>query len=483
MNWSTVGWILGVAWVSLAAALAAPLVLAALLGEPWRPFGVAIAAALSLGGILLYGLRGAQRGLGHRDALLTVSLVWVSACAIGALPFATHPEVRLGPVDALFESVSGFTTTGATVLSGLDGLPSSVLLWRSITQWLGGMGIVIFGVAVLPLLGVGGMQLYKAEAPGPTKDKITPRIAETAKVLWVLYLGLTLAGAGVFFFNGMNAFDALNHAMTAVSTGGFSTHDQSLGYYDSGVIYFAATLTMLAGGTSFAVLHRFVTGGASWSDQPELRTYIGIFGLATAAIAADLLINASGDFPTTLEALQHASFQAASILTTTGYTTTDFDLWPAASHMVLLALFFTGGMAGSTAGGPKVVRVVLLGRVAMMQLSKLVHRHAVEVARLGRHTVDEKVVMGCLVFVSMWLVLVVAGTVALSVGGTDVMSSLCAAAVSLGNIGPGFGAVGPSHTFAAFDSWSKLVMSALMLLGRLEVYTLLVVLTPGFWRF
>ena len=483
MNLSTVGRLLGAVWLGLAGTLTVPMTLAAWLGEPWQPFGLAVITALGCGGGLLLRLRGARAVLGHRDAFLTVSLVWISVCAIGAIPFATWPEPRMAAIDALFESVSGFTTTGATVLSGLDALPRSLLLWRSITQWLGGMGIVVFGLAILPLLGVGGMQLYKAEAPGPTKDRMTPRIAETAKLLWTLYLGLSLAAAVAFFVEGMTAFDAINHAMTAVSTAGFSTHDQSLGHFDSGLIHLIAMLTMLAGGTSFAILHRLATGTASWSDQPELRAYVGIFLLATALLTADLRMNMSDSFPHLIEALEHASFQAASILTTTGYTTADFDRWPVASHIVLLGLFFVGGMAGSTAGGPKVVRVILLLRLSTRQFYRLVHRRAVDVVRLGQHTLDDRVLSSSAGFLAMWLVLLAAGTLALSASGTDPTSSFSAAMASLGNVGPSFGAVGPSQTFAHFDAGSKLVLAALMILGRLEIYTVLIIVTPGFWRY
>lgn len=478
---STVGWILSVVCMGLGGVLAVPLALAVVLGEPWGPFASAAGTGLCLGALLFLRFRGTQRSLSHRAAFLTVSLVWGAACAIGAIPFAI--ALNLHPVDALFESVSGFTTTGSTVLSGLDTLPRSLLLWRSMMQWLGGMGIVVFGVAILPLLGVGGMQLYKAEAPGPSKDKLTPRIAETAKVLWALYFGLTLVAAGFFYLDGMSVFDAVNHSMTAISTGGFSTHDESMGYFDSNLIFVVTTITMLAGGTSFAVLRRMLTGEFSWRDQPELRAYVAIFCVATAAITVDLSTSMSDGFPTLAGALTHASFQVASILTTTGYATSDFDRWPGVSHAVLLSLFFVGGMAGSTAGGPKVVRVVLLAKVTLSQVPRLLHRRAVVVVRLGKTTVDERALIGSLGFLSMWVLLLAVGTLALSASGTDLMSSLTAAAACLGNIGPGFGAVGPANTFASFDIWSKLVMQALMLLGRLEVYTLLVVLTPSFWRF
>ncbi len=483
MKWGSVRWVLGAAWLGLSGVFAIPLALALLWGEPWQPFGYALASALSAGLLARLGSLDAQPSFGHRDAFLTVTLVWVSVCALGTIPFATHPALGMPIVDALFESVSGFTTTGATVLSGLDQLPWSLLLWRSLTQWLGGMGMVIFGVAILPLLGVGGMGLYKAEAPGPPKDKMTPRIAETAKLLWVLYLGATVVSGLLFYGGGMSAFDAVNHAMTAISTAGFSTHDQSFGYWDSSLIHVVTTATMLAGGTSFAILHRALTGGFAWSEHPELRAYVGVFCLATLLLTLDLSMHMGEAFPGVLVALEHAAFQAASILTTTGYSTRDFDLWPGMSHVVLLSLFLVGGMAGSTAGGPKVIRVLLLTRLATMQFFKLLHRRGVDVVRLGAHTVDDEILASTLGFVAMWGILLAIGTLALAASGTDVMTSFSAAAASLGNVGPAFGGAGPSQTFAHFDTWSKLVMELLMILGRLEIYTVLIVLTPGFWRF
>jgi len=481
MNLRTVGWLLGGVWLALAGIMLAPLLAALVLSEPWRPFAYAITLAGGIGGALLFFLRRVQRALDHRSAFLAVSLVWVSACLLGSVPYLSYSDPDIYWVDALFEATSGFTTTGATVLSGLDQFPRSLLLWRSITQWLGGMGMVIFGVAILPLLGVGGMQLYKAEAPGPTKDKMTPRIAETAKLLWVLYLGLTVLTAIMFYAAGMSLFDAINHAMTSISTAGFSTHDASLGYFDSASIHLIATVAMLAGGTSFAILHRALTGGMSWSDQPELRAYTGIFLLACTLITIALLHD-GGEFSSFLSALRHAAFQAASILTTTGYTTTDYDAWPAVATAVLFGLFFVGGMAGSTSGGVKVIRVVLLGRLAMAQFFRLLHPHAVDVVRLGPRTVDDRILASSLGFIGMWLILLAIGTGLLSFGGDDVVTCFSAAAASLGNIGPAFAEVGPTRTYVELSPGSKLITQALMLLGRLEIYTLLIVLTPSFWR-
>ena len=482
MKIKTVGWLIGAAWAGLAGVFAAPLLLALARAEPWQPFAIAAALAAAGGGLLLGLLRGAERSLDQRSAFLAVTAILLSVCALGAVPFATWPEPRLSLVDALFEATSGFTTTGATVLAGLDDLPRSLLLWRSIMQWLGGMGMVIFGIALLPLLGVGGMQIYRGEAPGPSKDQMVPRIAETARLLGLLYLGITVVAGALFRVTGMNLFDAICHAMTSIATGGFSTHDASLGHFDSGAIQVVAIAAMLAGGTSFAILRRALAGGVVWSEHPELRAYLGFFLLATALIALDLALNRDGSFASFASVLEHAAFQSASILSTTGYATRDWGEWPGLSQVTLFSLFFVGAMAGSSGGGIKVVRIVLLARLAFAQFYRLLHPHAFSVVRIGSRTVDDAIVVSSLGFIGLWFLLLALGTAVISWHGSEIFSSVSAAAATLGNVGPGFGQVAPGHTFASFETGPKLMMIALMVLGRLEIYTVLIVLTPAFWR-
>ena len=482
MKIQTVGWLIGAVWAGLAGVFAAPLLLALVRGEPWQPFAIAAAVAAAGGGLLLALLRKAERALDQRSAMLAVSAILLSVCVLAAVPFASYPEPRMSLVDSLFEATSGFTTTGATVLSGLDDLPHSLLLWRSLMQWLGGMAMVIFGIGILPLLGVGGMQIYREQAPGPSKDQVTPRIAETARLLWLLYLGMTVVAAALFRATGMNLFDAICHAMTSIATGGFSTHDASLGYFDSSAIHVVAIVAMLAGGTSFAILHRALAGGAVWSEHPELRAYLGFYLLATGLIALDLALNRGGGFASFAGVLEHAAFQAASILSTTGYATRDWGQWPGLSQVTLFSLFFVGAMAGSTGGGIKVVRIVLLGRLAFAQFYRLLHPHAFSVVRIGSRTVDDAIVVSSLGFIGLWFLLLALGTAVISWHGSEFLSSVTAAADTLGNIGPGFVQVGPGHTFASFEAVAKLMMIALMVLGRLEIYTLLIVLTPAFWR-
>jgi trk system potassium uptake protein TrkH len=482
MDLRTVGWLLGLTLNLLSVAMLAPLTLGALLGEPWLPFAMAAAAGSALGGPLLIATAGGRRRFDHRSAFLAIGVTGVAACVLGSVPFLLHPAVDLDPTGAFFEASAGLTTTGATVLSGLEGLPRSLLLWRSLSQWIGGMGMVLLGVAVLPLLGVGGMSLYKAEVPGLSKERMTPRIAETARLLGVLYVSLSVINAALLYFGGMTAFDSICHAMTTISTAGFSTHDRSFAHYDSAYLHGVTTLLMLTGGTSFAILHRSLTQGISWSDHPELRLYLGLFVFASLLIAVDLANEMPAEFPNAAEALEHAAFQVASLLSTTGYSTRDFASWPTLSQAVLFTLFFVGGMAGSTAGGVKVIRVLLMVRFAFAQFFRLVHPRGVSAMKLGTRTVDDTVPQSVAGFMALWLLLWLLGAGVIAMTGSDLFTSLSAAAVTLANIGPGLGGVGPSHTWEAFPPLAKLVFSALMILGRLEIYTVLVILTPGFWQ-
>ncbi|MCE2392803.1 MAG: TrkH family potassium uptake protein, partial [Proteobacteria bacterium] len=334
----TIGWLLGLVLVLVAIAMLAPLILALVLGEPWRPFGRAIAVEALVGGALLLGLRRRARALDHRSAFLAVALSWVLACLAGSVPYVLSPDLGLSLVDSLFESFSGFTTTGATVLSDLESKPRSLLLWRALSQWIGGMGVVLIGVAVLPILGIGGMALYKAEAPGPSKDKLVPRISETARILWALYLGLTVLGIVALKLCGMSLFDAVCHAMCAIATAGFSTHDASFGHFSSGWVRLTGMTLMVLGATSFAVLHRTLTRGIPWSGSLELRAYVGLLVIGSLVVALDLRSERPDEFVSTLAALDRASFQVVSIGTTSGFTSANYDAWPALSKSVLFLL-------------------------------------------------------------------------------------------------------------------------------------------------
>jgi trk system potassium uptake protein TrkH len=475
----SVAWVVGLVLALVGAALLAPLATALLLGEPALPFAIATAATLALAGALLGIFRGAERALDHREGFLTVTLCWLGACVASGVPYILHPALEMTVIDGFFESTSGYTTTGATVISGLGAAPKSVLLWRALTHWIGGMGMVLLGVAVLPLLGVGGMQLFRAEG---RSEKLTPRIAETARVLWVVYVGVSAVNALLLWAGGMSAFDAICHAMSTLATGGFSTQDSSMAHFDSAYLDGVTTFFMLVGGTNFALLHRALTGSPGWTNDPELRAYLGVFALATLVIALDLRLARPEEFAAGGDALRHASFSTATVLSTTGLVTRDFDSWPEVSRVTLFALLFCGGMTGSTTGGVKLIRYVILARVAMSRFTTLLHPRAVDTVKLGGRAIPPEVIRSTLGFVGLYYLVFALSTLVLCGYGHDLVTSFSASAASLANIGPGLGGAGPAHTFDFFEPGAKLMLALLMILGRLEIYTVLVLLTPVYWR-
>lgn len=474
------------------------------------------AAGISAGaGLLLFVLtrRWARRTrVGHREGFLIVGVGWWASGLIGALPYwlyaHTAPGALCGPgmvevgsdfctfTAAAFESISGFTTTGASIINdglwgdvarltpdGRPGLPRGILLWRSMTHYLGGMGIIVLGVAILPLLGVGGMQLFRAEAPGPTTDKLAPRIGETAALLWKVYLLLSAVLFVLLSAGGMSAFESICHTMATMATGGFSTRALSVAGFGSGYVEWVITLFMWLAGMNFT-LH-FVALGGRWRAylrDPEWRAYTALCVAATAAIAWSLL-DAGGGVETA-EAWRVAAFQALSIISTTGYASADFEMWTFApvALLTMVALMFVGGSAGSTSGGFKVVRHVLVVRIWIRELFFLSHPHASRPVRLGGKAVSDDVVRAVAGFAGAYVALLGLGTVFFCLDGQDVLTAFTCAASSLGNIGPGLGDVGPYDNYAVLATEAKWVSMGLMILGRLEIYTLLVLLTPSFWR-
>jgi len=434
-----------------------------------------IVIALGLASMMWAG--SAPKQLNHRDGFVIVALAWVLLSMLGAVPFWTT-GVCDSIVDGLFESTSGLTTTGATVLSGLDDLPHSILFWRSMQEWLGGMGIIVLAVAVMPLLGVGGMQLFRAETPGPVKDKLTSRVTETAKVLWFIYLGMTLVTAVSLWLAGMSAFDAINHAMCTVAIGGFSTHDASIGYYDSSLIHMLIVLFMFLAGINFtlhfAALRRGFSISAYFQDE-EFRTYVKWLGLLLLLTGALVFGTGSGSW-------DEVVFNTVSIATTTGFAVSDYSAWPPGTSLLLLAAMFIGACAGSTGGGMKVVRVLLLFRQGIREIRRLIHPHAIIQVKIGDHSLTSHVVQALWGFFVLYIVCFAVVAVLLACTGVDVLTSLTAAAACLTNTGPGFGAVGPESTYASIPAAGKLVLMFGMVLGRLEIFTFFVLLVPEFWR-
>lgn len=444
-------------------------------------FASAFALSLGLGVLSWLPVRNRRRELRLRDGFIVVVTFWTVLSAIGALPFVLAEQPQISLTDAVFESVSGLTTTGATVITHIEALPVSILYYRQQLQWLGGMGIIVLAVAVLPMLGIGGMQLYRAETPGPVKDnKLTPRITETAKALWYIYLGLTLACGFSYWLAGMSVFDAIGHAFSTVAIGGFSTHDASIGYFNSPLIDMVAVFFMLLAAANFslhfvAFRHRSPMG--YWHD-PEFRFYLMLLSLVILATVLGLYLTETyDDFE---DALVNGLFQAVSIGTTAGFTTAEFYNWPGFIAMLLLFSSFVGGCAGSTGGGIKVIRVLLLIKQGLREITRLVHPSAQIPVRIGTKTVDSRVVEAVWGFFALYVASFTVMYLALAATGLELMTAFSAVAASINNLGPGLEGVG-AH-YAAMHDPGKWILCFAMLLGRLEIFTLLVLLTPAFWR-
>jgi len=445
----------------------------------WGIFAESLLITAIAGLVLWYPNIKQRSELSVRDGFLVVTLFWVLLGFAGALPFILG--LHLGVTDAIFESVSGFTTTGATVMVGLDQVAPSILYHRQQIQWLGGMGIIVLAVAILPLLGVGGMQLYRAEASGVAKhEKLTPRIAETARVLWAIYFSLTLACAMAYWVAGMDLFDAVGHAFSTVATGGFSTHDASLAKYDSPLIEMIAIVFMLAGGANFAI-HFMAWRRLSlqpYGADPEVRVYGMLFVLATLFVAASLYwTDAYSGAP---ESLRYAAFQVASILTSTGFGTATFAEWPLHIPLILVILSFTGGCVGSTAGGIKVLRIMLLAKLGVRQLFQLAHPQSVSLVKVGRGPVSDDVIFSVWGFYVLYIVTSLLLTVAMMAAGLDLESAFGAVVATINLLGPGLGEV--ALNFATVSPVIKWLGIFGMLVGRLEVFTLLILFLPAYWR-
>lgn len=422
-----------------------------------------------------------RKELKIRDGFIVVVMFWIALGISGALPFFLTDVPKMSFTDAMFESISGLTTTGATVLTGLDDLPQSVLFYRQFLSWLGGMGIVVLAVAVLPLLGVGGMQLYRAETPGPMKDsKLTPRITETAKALWYIYLAITVACSIALHWAGMSWFDAIGHSFTTVSLAGYSTHDASIGFFNSTTIEMIIVFFMLLSGMNFS-LHFFAWRSRSlkkyWVDA-EIRTYLGI--LASISIITATYLYFTHTFNDPWIALHEAVFQTVSIGTSAGFTTSDFYLWPSFLPILLLMASYVGGCAGSTGGGIKVIRVMLLFKQGYREVLRLIHPNAIYAIKVNNKALPAKVVGAVWGFFALYIFCFSIMHLFLMATGLDIVTSFSAVTACLNNMGPGLGEVGANYS--SINAPAKWVLCIAMLLGRLEIFTLLVVLTPAFWR-
>jgi len=414
-----------------------------------------------------------------KDGFAIVTFGWIFAALFGSLPFLFYGTFH-SFTDAFFEAMSGFTTTGATVLIHIDEQPHGILLWRSLTQWLGGMGIIVLSIAILPALRVGGMQLFKAEVPGPSQDRLTPRIKDTARLLWIVYVIISSAETLLLFLGGMSFFDALNHTFTTMATGGFSTKDASIAGFHSPFIDGVITLFMFLAGVNFALHYQMLRGNIkAFLKDSEFLFYLGIVLTFIILVVIDLKFFVHESI---FEAIRYGSFQVVSIVTTTGYATADFELWPHFSQYVLLSLMFLGGCAGSTGGSIKMIRILVLIKYAYYELYKLIHPRAVVNIRIGNKLVSEDVLQGVLGFFLLYIGIFAAASLFMAWLGLDMTSAISSVAATLGNVGPGLGSVGPSDNYIQIPFLGKWLLNLCMLIGRLEIYTVMIFFIPEFWK-
>lgn len=423
---------------------------------------------------------GSQAPVMRREGMAMVGVSWLLAALFGALPFYLS-GVTPHFADAYFEAMSGFTTTGSTILTDIEALPKGVLFWRSFTHWLGGMGIVVLFVAIMPSLRVSGKQLFKSEVPGPTAEVLRPRIRETASMLWRIYLGLTIGLAVILWGLGMSVYDALCHTFGTMATGGFSVWNKSIGYYHSVVVDFVIVVFMILAGTNFGLYFQIIKGDwkAFWRNS-EWRFFMGLIGVSTFLIALDLVFRQT--YGSIFQAVRYAGFQVVSIITTTGYGTADFEQWSSFSQLILVSLMFIGGCAGSTGGGMKVIRVLVVLKQAHLGMEKVFRPNLVRTLKIGGVPVENDVRDAILIFFCISLHVVLFGSLAIAAMGVDVMTAVTAVITTLNNIGPGLNLVGPVDNFSAIPDAGKYLLSLCMVLGRLELFAVLVLFMPAFWR-
>ncbi len=433
-------------------------------------------------GLLLYFFTKSQKGieLKHRDGFAVVTLSWVAMSLFGCLPYILSGTIP-SFTNAYFESMAGFTTTGASIINNLENVPEGIMLWRSLTQWMGGMGIIVFSIAILPMLGAGGMQLFKAEVPDIGVEKIRPRILDTAKSLWYIYAGLTATLALLLTVAGMNIFDAVCHAFTTMATGGFSTKSASIAHFNNKYIEIIITFFMFLAGINFA-LHFYALRGklSKFTKSSEFKFYLMAICLSIAVVSINTI--ASGSYASIPDALRYASFQVVSIITTTGFVTTDFELWPILSQMLLLCIMFFGGMIGSTGGGMKQVRVLLMFKQAYRELFQLIHPHALTALKLDGRNVHKETLGGIWGFLFLFILIAVVSTLFMTALGIDIVTSSSAVISAMANVGPALGEVGPTDNYSGIPTAGKWVLMLCMLIGRLEIYTVIILFVPHFWR-
>ena len=414
-----------------------------------------------------------------RDGYLIVVSGWLCMTFFGTLPYLLTESIP-SFTDAFFETMSGFTTTGSTILDEIESLPKSILFWRSMTQWIGGMGIIVLTIAILPLLGIGGMELFVAEAPGPTKDKIHPRIKETAKRLWIIYFSLTALETVVLMFFGLSFFDAINHSLTTTSTGGFSTKQESIAAFQNPFVEAVIVIFMFLAGTNFTMIYfGLKMKFRKIVNNDEFKWYLSAVFILILLLSFYRTHTSSSDF---IHAFREISFQVVSIITTTGYATADYTLWGSFLTFIFFLFLFSGASAGSTSGGIKIVRIILLIKNGLLEFKRRLHPKAVIPVMLNKQAISSTITYNLLAFIFLYLFVFTLGSIFLSFLGVDMLTSISAVASAVGNVGPGIADVGPSSSFSQLPTSAKWILSLLMLMGRLELFTVCVLFTPYFWK-
>ena len=432
-----------------------------------------------IGFVMYFFTKGTSKDIRKREGYIVVSLGWIAMTIFGAIPFIAHGSIP-NFTDAFFETMSGFTTTGASILNDIETIPHGLLFWRSFTQWLGGMGFIVLSLAILPILGIGGMQLFIAEVPGPTKDKIHPRVRETAKRLWGIYVIFTFAEIILLYVGGMDLFDSICHSFTTMATGGFSTKQSSIAHFTSPFIQYVIIVFMFMAGMNFSLhyywLHRKLK---PVTQNEEFKFYsILIIGF-TLLITVGMLFKSNNGFEQTL---RESLFQVVSMITTTGFVTADYEMWGIFFHVIFFLLLFIGGSAGSTGGGIKIVRHLLLIKNSALELKRLIHPRAVIPVRYNKAAVNQEIILNIMAFLLFYIAIFIFGTLVLAFIGLDFLTSMGAVATSLGNVGPAISTVGPAENFAHIPDFGKWFLSFLMLMGRLELFTVLIIFSPSFWK-
>lgn len=449
-------------------------------GENPNPILVSAGITFLSGSLLFFSFSKQDQNIRKREGYLIVGISWVFMAIFGMIPYLVSDEIKT-VADAIFETMSGLTTTGATILTDIEAIPKGLLFWRSMTQWIGGLGIIVLTVAIFPLLGIGGIELFVAESPGPTSDKVHPRISETAKRLWYVYVGLTLLATVLYWIGGMTFFDAINHGLTTLATGGFSTKNLSMAFYDdSAFIQYTAIILMTLAGTNFTIIYYGLLGKFKkvWTSD-EFKVYISFLIVISILLVFPIYAKGEVDFEF---AFRKSLFQVVSIVTTTGFVTDDYTQYGQGVLFVCFMLLFMGGSAGSTSGGIKFVRHLTFIKNSWLEFKRIVHPRAIVPLMINGDRVTGKIITHIMNFLLIYLLTFVMGSMVLTLMGYDILTSFGAVATTLGNVGPAIGRVGPMDNFAFFSSEAKFFLSFIMLLGRLELFTILILFTPFFWR-